>query len=531
MTRPDAPTPSAKRSPLRRLTFKPITLTAVGLVAAGLMGGAVLENTRFAFAETQTPTPTQVDPGQAAYPRATFSFADLAEKVKPSVVSINVRNGKGTAGEPSEDGPGGEGGGPQIPGLPDLPPDHPLNEFFKRFRDQQQPQQRPSQAQGSGFIVSNDGYVVTNNHVIDGAEEIKLTLDDGDVLEATLVGTDARTDIALLKIKDMKGKTLTPVPFSEKEARIGDWVLAVGNPFGLGGTVTAGIVSARNRDIGSGPYDYIQIDAAVNRGNSGGPTFDLEGKVVGVNTAIFSPSGGNVGIAFAVPATLVNQVVQQLKEKGTVSRGWLGVTIQNVNEDIANSIGLENIKGAMITGISSGGPAADADIKVGDVIIDVNGDTIDDSRDLARKVAELQPKAKVNIELVRDGDKKKVEMSLGTFPSGKQLAELEQGGSKTPDAKDESMKDLGLTLAPASRTPGAGDEGVVITKVDPSSDAAEKGLKPGDVILEVAGEPVSAPRDVTKGLDKAREKGRKAVLMRVKSGDQQRFVALPLKKA
>jgi serine protease Do len=331
--------------------------------------------------------------------------------------------------------------------------------------------------------------------------------------------------------------TVKPCPFadfSSTDPRAGDWVLPVGNPFCLGGTVTAGIISAPNRDIGSGPYDYLQIDAAVNRGNSGGPSFDLDGKVVGMNTAIFSPSGGNVGIAFAVPAALVKEVVTELQSHGTVDRGWLGVVIQNVSDDIADSIGLSEAKGAMITKVTEEGPAAKQDLKPGDVIIEVNGEKIEDSRDLARKIAELHPDTDVKLSIVRYGDERQVTMKLGTFPSNKKLAALEED---QPADTGEQMKDLGLSLAPAAKFPGAGEEGVVITEVDPASDAADKGLKPGDVILQVAGITVSNPSDVAAGVKKAMDGAKSSdketvkVLMQVKTGDQTRFVALSLKRA
>ena len=315
--------------------------------------------------------------------RAPLSFADLVAKVSPAVVSINV---KGDAKVADNDR--------RSPGMPDLPEDNPLYDFFKQFRKgmPQQPQKpSPTLAQGSGFFISPDGFVVTNNHVVEDAEDITVTMENGDKYPATLVGTDPRTDVALIKVK-ADGKTFPFVEFSNKDPRVGDWVLAVGNPFGLGGTVTAGIISAHNRDIGSGPYDYLQIDAAVNRGNSGGPSFDLDGKVVGINTAIFSPSGGNVGIAFAVPAALVQGGRHRVAEAmAAVDRGWLGVVIQNVSDDIANSIGMSEAKGAMITKVTEDGPAAKEDLKAGDVIVAVNGEKIDDSRDLARKIAELHP--------------------------------------------------------------------------------------------------------------------------------------------
>lgn len=504
----------------RKLTRKPVLLAASALIAAGALGWTFGSGVPFAAAETATTTQQTV---ATPYGAAPISFADLVQKVSPAVVSINVKGDTKVADNDL-----------QIPGMPDIPEDNPLYDFFKQFKKNmpnapQKPQ--PTLAQGSGFFISPDGFVVTNNHVVEDAEDITVTLEDGTKYPATLIGSDPRTDVALIKVK-ADGKTFPFVKFTDKDPRVGDWVLAVGNPFGLGGTVTAGIISAHNRDIGSGPYDYLQIDAAVNRGNSGGPSFDLEGDVVGMNTAIFSPSGGNVGIAFAVPAALVKEVVTQLKATGSVDRGWLGVVIQNVSDDIADSIGLSEAKGAMITKVTEDGPAAKQDIKAGDVIVAVNGEKIEDSRDLARKIAELHPNTDVKLAIVRYGEKKTVDMKLGTFPSSKKLASLEED---KPDTGQE-MKDLGLSLAPAAKFPGAGEEGVVITEVDPQSDAADKGLKPGDVILQVAGVTVSEPDDVAKGVKKAMD-GAKAdkdtikVLMQVKSGDQTRFVALSLKKA
>ena len=511
-------------SPGRKLRRGPLAVTAAALIAIGALGLALGQDMNFAVAE---PAPTV----QTPYGAAPLSFADLVEKVSPAVVSINVKGDTKVAENDL-----------QIPGMPDIPEDSPLYDFFKHFRQGQPgqpgqpnnglqaPHPHPTMAQGSGFFISPDGFLVTNNHVVEDAEDISVTMENGDKYPATLVGADPRTDVALLKVK--APKELPYVEFSEKDPRVGDWVLAVGNPFGLGGTVTAGIISAHNRDIGSGPYDYLQVDAAVNRGNSGGPSFNLDGKVVGMNTAIFSPSGGNVGIAFAVPSALVKEVVGQLKEHGTVDRGWLGVVIQNVSDDIADSIGMAEAKGAMITKVAEDGPAAKEDIKAGDVIVEVNGDKIDDSRDLARKIAELHPRTDVKLAIMRYGEKHQVDMKLGTFPSGKKLAALEE--EKPADA-GEQLENLGLSLAPATKVPGAGDEGVVITEVTPDSDAADKGLKAGDVILQVAGETVSQPGDVVKGvkkaIDKAKDKDKVNVLIQVKTGDQTRFVALSLKKA
>ncbi len=514
--------PAANESPrVRKLTRKPALLAATALIATGALGLVLGNGVPYASAETAQPAQTIEMP----FGRAPLTFADLVAKVSPAVVSINV---KGEAKVAENDSP--------IPGMPDLPEDNPLYDFFKQFKKgmpQGPSKPTPSLAQGSGFFISEDGYLVTNNHVVEDAEDISVTMEDGDKYSAKLVGTDPRTDVALLKVTDKTETKFPFVKFSTKDPRVGDWVLAVGNPFGLGGTVTAGIISAHNRDIGSGPYDYLQIDAAVNRGNSGGPSFDLDGNVVGVNTAIFSPSGGNVGIAFAVPAALVKQVVSELQSHGSVDRGWLGVVIQNVNDDIADSIGLKEAKGAMITKVTEDGPAAKEDIKAGDVIVGVNGEEVEDSRDLARKIAELEPDSQVKLSIVRYGDKRMVDMKLGAFPSAKKLASLEED---KPADSGEQMKDLGLSLAPAMKFPGAGDEGVVITEVDPSSDAADKGLKPGDIILQVAGVTVSDPSDVAAGVKKAMagstaEKDTVKVLMQVRTGDQTRFVALSLKKA
>ena len=514
----DQSSAATERPRWRQLTRKPALLAAAALIATGALGLMLGNNVPLAVAETATQQTIETP-----YGRAPLSFADLVAKISPAVVSINVKGDVKVADNDM-----------QIPGMPDLPEDNPLYDFFKQFRKgmpQAPAKPSPSLAQGSGFFITPDGFVVTNNHVVEEAEDITVTLDSGDKYPAKLIGSDPRTDVALVKVT-APGKTFPFVEFSSKTPRVGDWVLAVGNPFGLGGTVTAGIISAHNRDIGSGPYDYLQIDAAVNRGNSGGPSFDLDGKVIGMNTAIFSPSGGNVGIAFAVPAALVKEVVNELQSHGTVDRGWLGVVIQNVTDDIADSIGMAEAKGAMITKVTEDGPAAKEDLKPGDVIVEVNGDKIANSRDLARKIAELNPATDVNLAIVRYGEKRDVTMKLGTFPSNKQLAALEED---KPDA-GQQMKDLGLSLAPAAKFPGAGEEGVVITEVDPQSDAADKGLKPGDVILAVAGVNVSNPADVAAGVKKAMDgaksdKDTVKVLMQVKTGDQTRFVALSLKKA
>jgi serine protease Do len=464
--------------------------------------------------------------------RAPLSFADLVDRVKPSVVSVSVVNDGGASKMAENDKKDNNKKGGGNFNFPDLPPDHPLHDFFKHLPKEFGQQQQPKivQGQGSGFVISTDGYVVTNNHVIDGATKIQITFDgDETKYDAKLVGTDPRTDVALLKIESTK--TFPAVKLSTKAPRVGDWALAVGNPFGLGGTVTAGIVSALARDIGSGPYDYMQIDAAVNRGNSGGPTFNLDGEVIGVNTAIFSPSGGNVGIAFDVPAKTVAEVVTQLKATGTVKRGWLGVKIQNVDDDTAASLGLKEAHGALVSEVTPTGPAAAAGIKTQDAILQVNDEKIVDSRDLARKIAELSPDSPVNIKVWRNNAEKTIKVKLGLFPKNAEaLMNGDTEGNTNNDDDDNSaqmrLSQLGVTLMPA-RT-GANEEGVAIAEVDPTSDAAEKGLKAGDVILEVSGQAVKSPDDVVTGIKKAQDLKRTAVLLHIKSSDQKRFVAVQL---
>jgi serine protease Do len=493
-------------------------LAAVTVLGAGLLALGV--------AERPSPAVAQLQPGSPM--TGTGSFADIVERVKPAVVSVSTMNA-----------------GPQLAsrdngksprrGFPNLQEDHPLYDLFKNLPKEfgspqpQQPRPRLRRATGSGFVVSADGYVVTNNHVIDGATEVFVSFDDQEKLEAELIGTDARTDIALLKIKN-SNKKFPHVTFSDKKPRVGDWVLAVGNPFGLGGTVTAGIVSALARDIGSGPYDFMQIDAAVNRGNSGGPTFNLEGEVVGVNTAIYSPTGGNVGIAFAVPANTVKDVIEELKNSGSVSRGWLGVKIQNVDDDTAASLGLSEDKGALISEVMADGPAADAGLKVQDAILEVNGKEIEDSRDLARKIADFAPGATVKVKVWRNDKEKTLKVKLGKFPNSTKVA-LGKFDDDEAEEKPEKvdLKQLGLTLMPARS--GGSTEGVAIAEVDPNSDAAKKGLKSGDVILEAGGKSVSSPADVLEALKKMKELGRTAVLLHIKTGDQKRLIPVQINKS
>ncbi|MDB5644071.1 MAG: htrA, partial [Hyphomicrobiales bacterium] len=329
------------------------------------------------------------------------------------------------------------------------------------------------------------------------------------------VGADKRTDLALLKIKD-KG-TYQHVSFAGDMPRVGDWVIAVGNPFGLGGTVTAGIVSARGRDIGAGPYDdFLQIDASVNRGNSGGPTFNLNGEVVGVNTAIFSPSGGSVGIGFAIPTEVARDVIDALRNKGSVARGWIGVQIQPVTREIADSLGAKEAKGALVNDLQTGSPAGAAGIKSGDIIVAVNGERIDGPRELARKIASYGPEKQVDLTYVRDGREQQAKVRLGALP-----AETQQRASLGGNGPSErnALTGLGLTLAP-------GRNGVVVAEVEPDGAAAQTGLKQGDVIIEAGGQKVERPTDVSSALAAARKDGRRALLLRVKSGETTRFVAI-----
>jgi serine protease Do len=446
-------------------------------------------------------------------------FADMVDRVKPSVISVKVTMKEKVVDADSKTDDGS---------------DSPMERFFRRFGGSEGTPQNPSRegrrgemmGQGSGFFISSDGYAVTNNHVVDGAGKVEVTTDAGTTYTAKVVGTDPRTDVALIKVE--AGSDFPFVKLSEGKARIGDWVLAVGNPFGLGGTVTAGIVSARGRDIGSGPYDdFIQIDAPVNKGNSGGPAFNMQGEVVGVNTAIYSPSGGSVGIAFSIPASTVKTVIAQLKEKGSVSRGWIGVQIQPVSQDIADSLGLKKAEGALVADPQKDGPAAKAGVEAGDVITAVNGQTIKDARELARVISDIAPGAAAKLDVLHQGKTKVVNLTLGLLPNAKEAkADVENDGKALTHGTD--VPRLGLSVAPAGKVDGAGKEGVVVMKVEPKSAAADRGLKKGDVILEVAGKSVSSPGDVSAAIEVAHTDKKSSILMRLRSGDASHYVAVPL---
>jgi serine protease Do len=458
-----------------------------------------------------------------------IGFADIVERVKPSVISVKVNINEKVA---SKDDSSNNDDSPFQPGSP-------MERFFRRFGgpDGMPPGMRGGPrgghgmvtGQGSGFFISADGYAVTNNHVVDSADKVEVTTDDGKTYSAKVIGTDPRTDVALIKVEG--GSNFPFAKLSESKPRIGDWVLAVGNPFGLGGTVTAGIVSASGRDIGNGPYDdFIQIDAPVNKGNSGGPAFNTEGEVMGVNTAIYSPSGGSVGIAFSIPASTVKTVIAQLKDKGSVSRGWIGVQIQPVTADIADSLGLKKAEGALVAEPQANGPAAKAGIESGDVITAVNGDAVKDARELARTIGGLAPGNSVKLNVLHKGQDKIVNLTLGQLPNAMEAKADTDNDDKGSATRGTDVPKLGLTLAPANSVAGAGKDGVVVTEVDPKSAAAERGFKEGDVILEVAGKSVTNAGDVREAINAARTDNKNSVLMRIKSGGSSRFVAVPLAK-
>ena len=443
-------------------------------------------------------------------------FADIVEKVKPAVISVRVKIDRPAASHSDNE--------QEIP----FPPGSPFERFFKRFGMPNAPSgPEVITGQGSGFFISADGYAVTNNHVVEHAESVKVTTDDGKGYTAKVIGTDPRTDLALIKIEG--GSNFPYVKLADSTPRVGDWVLAVGNPFGLGGTVTAGIVSARGRDIGAGPYDdFIQIDAPVNKGNSGGPTFDVDGNVIGVNTAIYSPSGGSVGIAFAIPASTVKNVVGQLRDKGVVTRGWIGVQIQPVTPEIADSMGLKNAAGALVAEPQLNSPAVKAGIESGDVITAVNGTAVRDARELARRIGTMTPGTTIKLDVIHAGQQKTVSLTLGTLPNEKEAKNEPAPPSKSADI---DVPKLGFKLAPADKVSGASDKGVVVTAISQGGVAADHGLQVGDVILDVGGKPVATPDEFNQTLSDARKDGKHTVLFRVKSGADTKFVALPLGNA
>ena len=483
-------------------------------------------------------------PAQPALARpAPDSFADLAGRLLPAVVNISsTQSVQARANTP--------GAGPE---MPMFPPGSPFEQFFKDFLNRNRPgggggggggggrgdsapaPERRMQSLGSGFIIDPSGLVVTNNHVIEGADQITVTLQDNTTLKATLVGKDESGDIALLRVTP--DKPLPSVPFgdSDKE-RVGDWVLAIGNPFGLGGSVTAGIVSARGRNIHQGPYDdFIQTDAAINRGNSGGPLFNMSGEVIGINTAIYSPSGGSIGIGFSIPANMAKNIVAQIRDFGRPRRGWLGVKIQQVTPDIAESLGMKEASGALVAGVNDGGPADKAKLHNGDIILKFNGQDVKDMHALPRIVADAEVGKQVPLVLWRDGKEVSLQATLAEKPDDATLASADAGAPAKPDTtKPTPVAGLGIRIAPVSQelkdkfSLGSDQKGVVITDVAPGSSAAERGLKAGDVIVEVQQGEVTNPADVQTRVDSVRKADRKSVLMLIQRQDGLQWVPLSL---
>ncbi len=469
-----------------------------------------------------------------AYARAApESFADLAEKLLPGVVNISssqtvqARDSRG-------------------PDMPQFPPGSPFEQFFKDFMERNRPNgpnggppgrnQAPRRAQslGSGFIVDASGIVITNNHVIDGADEINVILQDNTSLKATLIGRDERTDIAVLKVES--DKPLPAVQFGDSDkSRVGDWVIAIGNPFGLGGSVTAGIVSARGRNIEQGPYDnFIQTDAAINKGNSGGPLFNMDGEVIGINTAIYSPSGGSIGIGFSIPSNMAKTVVAQLRDFGKAKRGWLGVRIQQVSPEIAESVGLKEASGAMVAGVNDDGPADKGKVKSGDIILKFNNQAVKEMRNLPLIVAQTDIGKEVPVTVWRDGKEVTLSVKVGELPDDQKQAAAGSKAAPAPAGKPVELAGLGIKLAELTPELRAKfsipqeQKGVVIVDVEGGSPAAERGIKPGDLIVEVAQEGVTTPADVSDRVEKARKANRKSVLMLVQSGESPRFIPLPV---
>jgi len=505
-------TPKKKGLSVRRIVLLATTVTSLGvgaLVVApdlnvwGSYPAALAQNLTEQAHKLQSPT----------------GFADIVDKVKPAVMAVHVKidHGSGTAGDNDTQIPPG------------------LREFFRHNFGMDLPDGTPHgghhviMGQGSGFFISADGFAVTNNHVVENANSVEVITADGKSHKAKVIGTDPRTDLALIKVD---GGPYPYVKLSDKAPRIGDWVLAIGNPYGLSETVTAGILSARHRDIGSSVYnDFLQIDAPINKGNSGGPTFDVEGNVIGVNTAIYSPTGGSVGIAFAIPADTVKSVVSQLKDHGMVMRGWLGVQIQPVTQELADSLNLKRAQGALVSEPLPDSPGAKAGIRSGDVITAVNGQEVKDAKDLAKKIGSLAPQTKVNLTVVHDGSEKTVSVELSKMPKNVEANANDQSNQQPKKNGNVDLGKLGLTLAPANSVAGAGSEGVVVTDVDSSGVAAQKGFATGDVILQVAGKSVSTPAQVREALSSVRSQGKQHfVMVQVKKGNNTHFLTLPVGK-
>lgn len=489
-----ANSPKQKSSRARRLTAALAALSSVSVLSlAALVAEPVAMHTTNGPGSTVRAATNAGQPPSAAEPG---DFADIVARVKPAVISVRVEIDAAQQQLAAQD----EDGAPD-------PDDG----------------QGPLMGEGSGFFISADGYAVTNNHVVDHAKTVEVMTSDGRSYDAKVVGTDPKTDLALIKVD---GRDLPHVRFADQRPRVGNWVIAIGNPYGLGGTVTAGIVSAEGRDIGAGPYDdFIQIDAPINRGNSGGPAFDVNGDVIGVNTAIFSPSGGSVGIGFDIPADTAKAVIAELKDKGHVTRGWLGIKEQQVTADIAEGLGLKEARGALVDEADSAGPAGKAGIRSGDLITAVDGVTINDPRELAQKVGAMAPGTSVTVSILRNGAPKDLSFNLATMPEERPApVETASDASAAPSRE----QDFGLLLAPASKVSGTAEKGMVVVAIDPKGAAAQHGLEAGDVILDVGGKAVSNGREFRRDLASLRKEGRAAALLRIQSSGVTRFVALPL---
>ncbi len=479
-------------------------------LAFALASGAIYWNGRGAVAADQ-PMPADARAASTALP----SFADVAERVTPAVVNVSV---KSESLQPMA-----------FHGHPALPPDAEVPESFRRFFEQPgRAMPRQATGQGSGFVVDSDGHIVTNDHVIEGAGEVTVVLNDGTSHVARVVGRDTKTDLALLKI-DIDRPLVAVELGDSRKARVGDWVLAIGNPFGLGGSVNAGIISARGRDINSGPYDdYLQIDAPINRGNSGGPLFDIEGRVVGVNTAIFSPSGGNVGIGFAIPAETVGRVVADLRENGHVERGWLGVQIQPMTEELAAGLGLEQATGVLVADLVPESPAAAADLRTGDVILSASGHPLSTAKDLSKLVAATKAGTDMTLRVVRDGEARDLTLTIGRMPDEDQVA-----AAPSEDADAPSRPRLGLYLSPltpelrAERGLDAGAAGVFVAQVEPDSPADRAGVEAGSLISMVGTASVSTPEQVVSAVRAAAEEKRESLILRVEKDGRPLFIAVP----
>lgn len=479
-----------------------------------------------------------VAPATAQGRGAPDSFADLAANVSDAVVNISAAQAapERRAGNAPGTPPGAAPGAPRGTPFDDL-----FEEFFKRRQQGpdsdggRQQQQRRSNSLGSGFVIDAAGIVITNNHVIADASEITVIFNDGQRLKAEVVGRDAKVDIAVLRVKPEK--PLKAVKFGDSgKIRVGDWVMAVGNPFGLGGTVTVGILSARNRNINSGPYDdYLQTDASINKGNSGGPLFSMNGEVVGVNTAILSPSGGSVGIGFASPASIVKPIVDQLLQFGETRRGWLGVRIQQVDDQIAESLGLGRARGALVAGIDDKGPAKPAGLQSGDVILRFDGQDVKSSTDLPRIVAATPVGKEVDVAIMRGGKERSLKVTLGRLEDGERLAAASQGGGDVKPPRSAALKALGMEFSSLNAEARKqfnlkdGVKGVVVTNIEASSPAAEKRVQAGDVIVEINQQPVNEPGDVVARMKQAKDQGRKSALFLIaNAAGESRFVALPV---